>query len=341
VPSAGTDATGADVLGMDDDSVLVFGEVESPTGDRPALWRLRGDGAIDPGFGERGVWMPAELDGALALGLARDDDGAALIAVEREDRDSTWLEAYRWRPGMGELQRVARQAAPPEWRGPVSLERRGGLQWFDTSADVGIPLEQANLAAAPSADASSLGGVAFNPFAAADTPAAPVVEVHEDESRWLAWSAGLLVAAMLAAGWWRYRRPAVVDLGLLDTRQAQVEVALRDLRAASPPPPEPHAQERLERHDAGAPAASAPAPAQATEPDDLKRIKGIGPVLEAKLHAADVRHFRQIAAWTDDDIARFEARSTSFRGRVKRDAWIAQAAELARAADSASSPPTR
>jgi hypothetical protein len=38
--------------------------------------------------------------------------------------------------------------------------------------------------------------------------------------------------------------------------------------------------------------------ARAAGADDLKQIKGIGKVLEDKLHALGVYHFDQIAAWT-------------------------------------------
>ncbi|MFG1411930.1 hypothetical protein V5G24_12535 [Xanthobacter sp. VTT E-85241] len=58
--------------------------------------------------------------------------------------------------------------------------------------------------------------------------------------------------------------------------------------------------------------------------DDLKQIKGIGPLNERKLNALGIYHFRQIAAWTPDE-ARWIGAFLGFRGRVEREDWIGQA----------------
>ena len=63
--------------------------------------------------------------------------------------------------------------------------------------------------------------------------------------------------------------------------------------------------------------------------DDLKTLSGVGPALEKKLHAAGVTTFAQIAAWTEDDIAAMDEK-LSFKGRIEREGWVAQAAELAK-----------
>jgi large subunit ribosomal protein L21 len=77
---------------------------------------------------------------------------------------------------------------------------------------------------------------------------------------------------------------------------------------------------------AAAPAAAAPAAAAGA--DDLKQLSGVGPALEKKLHAAGVTSFAQIAAWTEADVAAMDEQ-LSFKGRIEREGWIAQAAELA------------
>ncbi|MGY6535961.1 MAG: NADH-quinone oxidoreductase subunit E [Pararhodobacter sp.] len=64
-------------------------------------------------------------------------------------------------------------------------------------------------------------------------------------------------------------------------------------------------------------------------PDDLKQIKGVGPVLEEKLNALGIWHYSQIAAWGPDEIAWVDG-SLNFKGRIDRDGWIEQAAALAR-----------
>jgi predicted flap endonuclease-1-like 5' DNA nuclease len=66
----------------------------------------------------------------------------------------------------------------------------------------------------------------------------------------------------------------------------------------------------------------------AAEPDDLKLIVGIGPVLERMLHNLGVGTFRQIAGWTDRDIAEFDAKLPEFPGRIVRDQWVTQARSL-------------
>ena len=61
--------------------------------------------------------------------------------------------------------------------------------------------------------------------------------------------------------------------------------------------------------------------------DDLKQLSGVGPALEKKLHEAGVTTFAQIAAWTDEDVAAMDEK-LSFKGRIEREGWIAQAKDL-------------
>ncbi|MFG1428337.1 hypothetical protein [Roseixanthobacter glucoisosaccharinicivorans] len=78
--------------------------------------------------------------------------------------------------------------------------------------------------------------------------------------------------------------------------------------------------------DANLPGQRPPAVPQpdAAGADDLKQIKGIGPLNERKLNALGIYHFRQIAAWTHDE-ARWVGAFLGFRGRVEREDWIGQA----------------
>ncbi len=62
--------------------------------------------------------------------------------------------------------------------------------------------------------------------------------------------------------------------------------------------------------------------------DDLKRITGVGPKLEGLLNDLGFWHFDQIAAWSAQEIAWVDARLT-FKGRIERDDWTAQARALA------------
>jgi branched-chain amino acid transport system ATP-binding protein len=65
--------------------------------------------------------------------------------------------------------------------------------------------------------------------------------------------------------------------------------------------------------------------------DDLKLIKGIGPVNEGKLNKNSVRTFAQIAAWKKAEIVAAE-RYLEFDGRIAREDWVGQAKKLARTA---------
>jgi large subunit ribosomal protein L21 len=70
-------------------------------------------------------------------------------------------------------------------------------------------------------------------------------------------------------------------------------------------------------------------PKAAAGGDDLKKLSGVGPALEKKLHEAGVTSFAQIAAWTEADVADMDEK-LSFKGRIEREGWIAQAKDLAK-----------
>jgi len=62
--------------------------------------------------------------------------------------------------------------------------------------------------------------------------------------------------------------------------------------------------------------------------DDLKRLKGVGPKLEAVLNDLGFYHFDQIAALTPAQIEWVDDR-LQFKGRIARDGWTEQARKLA------------
>ena len=64
--------------------------------------------------------------------------------------------------------------------------------------------------------------------------------------------------------------------------------------------------------------------AVAAAADDLTRLVGIGPRLAARLAELGVTRFSDIAAWTDEDLARVD-KALDLKGRAVRDAWVAQA----------------
>lgn len=95
----------------------------------------------------------------------------------------------------------------------------------------------------------------------------------------------------------------------------------------------------VEEAAAEAPAAEAPAAKEAKaddaplfdkpaeDADDLKKISGVGPVLEQKLNELGIYTFAQIANFSAEDIANVDER-LNFKGRIERDGWIDQAKEF-------------
>ena len=63
-------------------------------------------------------------------------------------------------------------------------------------------------------------------------------------------------------------------------------------------------------------------------PDDLTKIKGVGPKLAALLQSLGFFHFDQIASWSADEIAWVDENLQGFKGRVSRDDWVTQAKAL-------------
>lgn len=67
--------------------------------------------------------------------------------------------------------------------------------------------------------------------------------------------------------------------------------------------------------------------ARAEGKDNLKLIKGIGPKLEETLNTLGVYHFDQVASWDKKAVAWVD-QELSFKGRIDREDWIAQAKEI-------------
>lgn len=88
------------------------------------------------------------------------------------------------------------------------------------------------------------------------------------------------------------------------------------------------------RHDDGPLAALAepdPVDAEAeAPPDELQRIKGIGPALEAQLRDRGVRHFSQIATWDEAEIDAMAEALGRQGARIRNDDWVGQARALLR-----------
>ncbi len=62
--------------------------------------------------------------------------------------------------------------------------------------------------------------------------------------------------------------------------------------------------------------------------DDLKLIKGVGPVIERTLNELGIYRFNQIAEMSEFDIDRVAQQLKGFRSRIYREDWVGQARNL-------------
>jgi len=99
-----------------------------------------------------------------------------------------------------------------------------------------------------------------------------------------------------------------------------------DKKAAAPKAEKKAAAPKPEKK-AAAPKAEKKAAKTDDKADDLKKLSGVGPALEKKLHEAGVTTYAQIAGWSAADIAEMDEK-LSFKGRIEREGWVDQAKEL-------------
>lgn len=71
-------------------------------------------------------------------------------------------------------------------------------------------------------------------------------------------------------------------------------------------------------------------PGPSGPPDDLQRLKGVGPKLVAQLNAAGITRYDQLARLTPNEVAMLDARMGAFSGRIARDRLVEQACYLER-----------
>lgn len=142
-----------------------------------------------------------------------------------------------------------------------------------------------------------------------------VTEIVESGGEATGVKSALGAAGMMMAG------ATAVTAAVVETQAAaaaEVMDAVADAVPATGPAPEKPANLTAEPPAGGA--------------DDLKKLSGVGPKLEGKLNENGVWTFAQIAAWTPEEVA-FMDDQLSFKGRIARDGWIAQAAEFGAAGE--------
>ena len=114
----------------------------------------------------------------------------------------------------------------------------------------------------------------------------------------------------------------------VDDTAAQAQAAAEEAHVAAELAKLPTDATPVQKANAvGARPAALAAPRTGTA-DNLQRIRGVGPVNEKHLHDLGVFHFDQIAAWTRAEI-RWVGTYLAFPGRIDREQWVTQAANLA------------
>jgi predicted flap endonuclease-1-like 5' DNA nuclease len=71
-------------------------------------------------------------------------------------------------------------------------------------------------------------------------------------------------------------------------------------------------------------------PDLAGPPDDLTRIKGLGPKAAAQLRLLGITRYAQLGALGTAECASLDEQMGVFRGRLERDRWVEQARYLGR-----------
>ncbi len=175
-------------------------------------------------------------------------------------------------------------------------------------------------------------------------------------ANWIAFGLALLLGLLVA--WWlfgrastpavRHHAPDVLDEGAAPAARNQALIDATPAAAQLPTQIDPPAftgtmaglgeviaigaqdvvEAAEERQAEAAEVQPAPPPAAAAA-DDLARIKGLGPKLQALLPTLGITTFAQIAALSEADLAELDSKLGAFAGRPTRDGWVEQAGYLA------------
>lgn len=173
-------------------------------------------------------------------------------------------------------------------------------------------------------------------------------------ANWIAFGLALLLGLLVA--WWlfgrastpatRHHAPDVLDEGAAPAARNQALIDAAPAAAQLPTQIDPPAfagtmaglgeaiaigaQDVVEAaEERQAEAAEVPIATASAAADDLARIKGLGPKLQALLPQLGITTFAQIAALTEADLAQLDGKLGAFAGRPTRDGWVEQASYLA------------
>jgi predicted flap endonuclease-1-like 5' DNA nuclease len=172
----------------------------------------------------------------------------------------------------------------------------------------------------------------------------------------MAWILGTLIGLVVGFGacaWWWFglrKRQHLAEVAALQTRSAaaedqaaetarqlestrtELEAALAETEAVREDLATERARsDRMQSELDTATAGIAELEATITEwatPDDLQRVKGIGPVFEEALAGLGITSYRSVASITDDGAGWIEQALDTFADRIQREEWREQATAL-------------
>lgn len=261
----------------------------------------------------------------------------------------TWMPVA---PTQVERQGMVTADAKP--RVPTADPRKAASAVAASAAEIGRRIEApvvpgavqapARAASAAEAAAAAAGQIVLKPVAASETakpvapaPAKPAAGKEPDDLKRIRGITPELERQLNALGVNRFAQIAswspqavekassVLNVGPRVTQENWVEQATILARGG-----ETEYSRRLKQGGA-VPVVAAPAavaPAAGGPPDDLKRIRGVGVVIETKLNAMGVRNYADIARWTATDVGRF-SEALDIPGRIEKENWVGQAQVLA------------
>jgi predicted flap endonuclease-1-like 5' DNA nuclease len=192
--------------------------------------------------------------------------------------------------GLGETLGIAGRPDEERWVAQAQILAEGGETYYSRRIDHGMPMPSgADPAARVMAEPTAAPAAAPAPKAVEPAPAPPTVVAAEPMPE--------PAPAAAAPGDSGTAGSNVSHLRSVRSEAFLGEEAARTLRPAG-------------------------------DGDDLKRIRGIGVLIEKKLNSLGITHYEQIANWTGADIERI-SRLLDFKGRIERENWIEQARILA------------
>jgi predicted flap endonuclease-1-like 5' DNA nuclease len=239
------------------------------------------------------------------LGIRRLADLAGLTSVDVK--------------GLSEALHVGGRVERENWVGQAQILAAGGETYYSRRVDHGVPVPEGVDPAAAVAAETPAPAPAPEPAVAAPAAPEPVAPAPAPEPE--------VVAQPTPAP---QPAPVVAAPAAPAPEPAPAQAPVAAAAAATHAGDNGFAHLRSVRSEAllGEDSARALTSRPAGDSDDLKRIRGIGVLIEKKLNSLGIVCYEQIANWTGADIERI-SRLLDFKGRIEREAWIEQARILA------------